>query len=70
MSIFNQEGDYKMKSFQDWVGSQADSIIDASHIGPHTHEPPVVEAPPKPIYDNLYEKAKDGTDEPYYDYDY
>ncbi len=34
-----------MKPFADWVGSQAESIIDASHIGPHTHELPVVVTP-------------------------
>ncbi len=29
-----------MKPFAQWVGDMAESIIDESHIGPHTHALP------------------------------
>jgi len=31
-----------MKPFAQWVSEQAESIVDGSHIGPHTHHLPDV----------------------------
>ncbi len=39
-----------MKPFAQWMGDQLESIVDESHIGPHTHQPTAVENPEGPVW--------------------